>query len=362
MPLVNPINRPAVCEGRLTLVSGTAVTQTDQTAKTTVYFTPYRGNRIALFNGVNWDVKTFSEVSVAVPSDLFRLFDVFVYDNAGTITLDATTWDQSTGAITGASAANPCVITDVAHGLSTGDIIGIASITGTIGTDATNGLNGNIYTVTVLTVDTFEIRPSNTAGLAYTSGGTWYKLPNTRTTALVSQDGVQVKTGATSRRYLGTCMTTGTSGQTESSVSNRYVWNYYNQLFAPLVRRENTGSWTYSSATARQANARPHNQLNFVCGIAETTIHGCVRIKCEVSALSDVTVFIGLDGTTALADFIANSIPISAGTFTVVVYEGWSRVSSAGYHFLGWVEQGNGVQTMTFYGQSAFGMAADILC
>jgi hypothetical protein len=39
----------------------------------------------------------------------------------------------------------------------------------------------------------------------------------TRATALARQDGVLVKSGATTRRYLGTLRTTGTTGQTEFS-------------------------------------------------------------------------------------------------------------------------------------------------
>lgn len=78
--------------------------------------------------------------------------------------------------------------------------------------------------------------------------------------------------------------------------------------------------------------------------------------------LSDVTVFLGLDSTTAIADFIANSVPLNSGTFTVVVHEAWAKITAVGYHFLMWVEQGNGSATMTFYGQSAFGMAGDLLC
>lgn len=280
MPTVNPVHRSSVVEGRLTLATATPVTVADQTAKSTVYFTPYKGNRLALFNGVNWDVRTFAEVSVAVPSNTVTPFDVFVYDNGGTITLDATAWTNDT----------------------------------------------------------------------------------TRATAIVLQDGVYVKSGATGRRYLGTGRTTGVSGQTENSVSNRFLWNYYNQVSASMVRRETTSSWTYSSATPRQANASTSNQLNFVVGVAEQIIHGSIRIKCEVDILSDVIAFIGLDGTTAVADFTANSVPVNPGTFLVVIHEAWAKITTVGYHYLVWVEQGNGSATMTLYGQSNFGVAADLMC
>lgn len=46
---------PSICQGRLTLTSGTPVTTSDVTAATTIYFTPYKGNRIALCGGTNFE-------------------------------------------------------------------------------------------------------------------------------------------------------------------------------------------------------------------------------------------------------------------------------------------------------------------
>ena len=79
----------------------------------------------------------------------------------------------TTVAISGATQANPCVITAVAHGLSSGDKITVASVGGM------TQLNGNNYWITKLTNDTFEIYTSqlritgvnSTAFGAYTSGG-----------------------------------------------------------------------------------------------------------------------------------------------------------------------------------------------
>ena len=70
-----------------------------------------------------------------------------------------------TGVVADASNATPIVITDVAHGLSTGDRVTVADVTGNT---AANGT----WTVTVLTADTFELDGSVGNG-AYVSGGTW---------------------------------------------------------------------------------------------------------------------------------------------------------------------------------------------
>ena len=87
-----------MCEGRLTLTSGLAVTVADVTAATTIYFTPYKeGNRIALFDGSKWKVYAFTEVSLALGTLTDDLpYDVFLYDNAGTLTLEFAAWTSAT--------------------------------------------------------------------------------------------------------------------------------------------------------------------------------------------------------------------------------------------------------------------------
>lgn len=69
------------------------------------------------------------------------------------------------GGISDATTSNPCVITSVNHGLLTGDVVTITGVQGL------TGLNGNTYTVTVLTVDTFSVSAS-VSGI-YTGGGSW---------------------------------------------------------------------------------------------------------------------------------------------------------------------------------------------
>lgn len=75
-----------------------------------------------------------------------------------------------TGTIANATNANPGVITSVAHGLTTGDMITISGVGGM------TQLNNNTYTVTVLSVDTFSIGVDTTAYGVYTFGGTWISL------------------------------------------------------------------------------------------------------------------------------------------------------------------------------------------
>lgn len=93
-----------VCDGRLTLESGVAVSTTDQKAKTTVYFTPYLGARVAVYDGTRWVLHTFTERSLALGTLIDATnYDVFLYDNAGTLTLTlGPAWTSATARGTGA--------------------------------------------------------------------------------------------------------------------------------------------------------------------------------------------------------------------------------------------------------------------
>src|SRR5262245_1604420 len=86
-----------LANGRLTLSSGVPVTTSDVTAATTLYFTPFTGNQIALFDGVSvWTTSTFTDLSIQVPGTGTTMYDVFVYDNASVPTLELQTWINDT--------------------------------------------------------------------------------------------------------------------------------------------------------------------------------------------------------------------------------------------------------------------------
>lgn len=87
----------AVNNFRLTLTTAVPVTTSDVTGATTIYLTPYKGNKIALYDGTKWDIISSAEVSVAlgtITSDL--VYDVFCYNNAGTPALEILAWTNNT--------------------------------------------------------------------------------------------------------------------------------------------------------------------------------------------------------------------------------------------------------------------------
>jgi hypothetical protein len=88
---------PGLCEGRLSLDSSDPVPTTDLTAKTTVYFLPYKGDKISIYSGSAWEEFDIgSGVNVAVPSTTTTPFDVFAYDNSGSLAIETLDWTNDT--------------------------------------------------------------------------------------------------------------------------------------------------------------------------------------------------------------------------------------------------------------------------
>lgn len=250
------------CQGRLTLTTATPVTSADVTAATTIYFTPYKGNLLALYDGsTKWTVYPFTEISLALGTLTNALpYDVFVYDNAGTPTLEFLAWTNATA----------------------------------------------------------------------------------RATALTTQNGIYVKTGDTTRRYLGTFYTTSTT-TTEDSMAKRFLWNYYNRLKRVMQILESTDTWVYNSATVRQVRASAANQFDFVVGVAEVVVFGeliGVARHATAVAVAFSTGF-GDDSTTAFSGTLGRqSFQVAnqniQNTATIC------KFPAIGRHFLAWLESGGG--------------------
>lgn len=262
-----------VCQGRLTLTSGQAVIDSVSGA-TTIYFTPYLGSHISLYDGsANWTTIKFAETSLALGTLTSGLpYDVFGFNNSGTLNLEMLAWSSTTA----------------------------------------------------------------------------------RATNIVLQDGIYVKSGVTTRRYLGTFYTTGTT-TTEDSPSKRLVWNCYNRVLRRLVVAEGTASWTYTTATWRQGNGSTANQLAIMSGLAEDGID--VTLKAHGSNSTGGTNFgiaIGLDSTTTPAQNSAtdNAGTPSAGVMTTIVAR-FADAPELGYHTYVWLESSSAVGTTTWTGSSS---------
>lgn len=263
------INLNQTVNGRLTLESGEPVSTTNQTAKTTLYFTPYKGNQIALYDGTAWGVHSFSELSLSLSGYTANTnYDIFIYDNSGTLTLESSAWTNNT----------------------------------------------------------------------------------TRATALTTQDGVYVKSGATTRRYLGTIRTTENTGQCTDSTARRLVWNLYNQRIRVLSSTI-TGTHTYSTATWRAYDnntTRGQGFAEFVLGLTTET-NAVVNAQLKYGYVG-----LGLDSTTTPTN---NSV-VHDGTNTGSGFRGSGFAMlyvDQGYHYYQIIELGlSGTSTFYFAQQTSY--------
>lgn len=268
-------SNPSLCNGRLTLTSGTPVTTADVTGAGTIYFTPFRGNRLAVFDGTNWQHRTFTELSLALALTSGNVYDVFVYDNAGTLTLETLIWTNAT----------------------------------------------------------------------------------TRATALVLQDGVLCKSGALTRRYLGTIYASGTN-TTEDSILRRYVWNYYNRVRKRMYATEPATAWAYSVAAWRSYNNNNATRIQMVVGVVEDAVDvkACALVSCTQVAYPMASVGYDSTVTPTFGNWIYMQIPVAdriiAGSNTDSHYPG------IGFHYYQLLELGDAARpTQTFYGQGVGNVA-----
>ena len=93
---------PNTNDFRLTGVSGTPVMTADSTSLSTIYLAQFRGNRIALYDGLNWQIaQPAAEVNLAVTGRTTDLpFDIFAFLNAGVVTLEFLNWTSATARAT----------------------------------------------------------------------------------------------------------------------------------------------------------------------------------------------------------------------------------------------------------------------
>lgn len=84
--------------GRLTTESGVPVSTSDRTSQSTLYYTPFVTDYVRLYDGTRVKGYSFTERSLALSGlTSGKNYDVFLYDNAGTLTLElSAAWTNDT--------------------------------------------------------------------------------------------------------------------------------------------------------------------------------------------------------------------------------------------------------------------------
>ncbi len=251
---------PQICSGRLTLSTGVPVPTSDISSSATVYFSPYSGNRVALYvQDYGWRLYPFSELTLDISGIASgKNIDVWLYDNAGTLTLAYTEWSNDT----------------------------------------------------------------------------------LRATAITLQDGVYVKSGALSYRYLGTVRTSG-AGVSCDTILARFVWNYYNRTSRGLSAGDTT-THTYATGTWRSWNNDPTVRFEFIVGVAEDLIPVIFNVNFKATgAAQDGMAGFYMDNTTSSNKSLRLlNIPDTLQLYgnSIAYHYGLSAIF--GYHFIQITEYG----------------------
>lgn len=130
------------CCGRLTLTNGVPVTTGDVSGATVVYFAPYNGNFISLYNGSTWDVYSFGQISIPVPGVANTMYDVFIFNNLGVVTFTLVAWTNDV------TRATPIVLQDGIYcqsGTLTNRYVGSFRTTGVAGQTEDSLLKRYVY-------------------------------------------------------------------------------------------------------------------------------------------------------------------------------------------------------------------------
>jgi hypothetical protein len=297
---------PSPPQGRLTLQSATPVMTTTQSAKTTIYYSPYVGSALPLYDGVNLVMTAFTELSVATtdttknPAAIGseKVNDWFVWNDAGTLRLShcpdwtSDTTPSGTGTRPGLVRVNGIWLNNAA--ITNGPAAQRGTYVGTTRSDSSALLNWQF-------------------GSAASGGGLG---------------------------ILG-------------------VWNAYNRVDVGTTVTDNGAQYTYSAATTRYARASGNNSIYFVLGLAEDSVFAChVSRGGTTGAAAAVTLHgIGLD----VVDFSIQFNQVYASTtFVQLMSTSSSGVFNPGigFHFFARVEQGDGANANGFNGGSTDFLAA----
>jgi len=257
-----------------------------QSAKTTIYYSPYLGSDIPIYDGTNMVPTVFSELSIATTDTAHnpatiganKINDWFVWNDGGTLRLShGPDWTSDTARSTGTALTMVNGILLNSNAITNGP----AASRGTyVGTTRSNG-----------SAQLDFIFGSIAAGGGYS--------------------------------WLG-------------------VWNTYNRRPAMMLTQD-TGGWAYTTATWRAANNSGNNRISFVQGLVEDGVEGSYSaLALSTSSGVQLGISIGLDATNAIGAGASSYTTFFASTSNnqisgVAHYHGYPGL---GFHYLQAIEYG----------------------
>lgn len=275
--------------GRLSLTSATPVTTSDVTGATTVYYVPYKSDKVPLYDGAGWALYSIATELSQTTADTTKSpaavannsnYDMFIWNDSGTLRLSrGPAWSSGTSRGTGA------------------------------GTSELERVNGRLV------------------------------------------NKVSISNGPAAQRglYVGSIGSDG-SAQINDSGALRFVANAYHWLPRPMKVVDATNSWNYTTDTLRQANGSAANQLGFLVAQPEMRAHAEVVATAFNGSNVAAAVGIGLDSTTV--DSSDAKGPGAAAADATPFFATYSGFPGIGRHTLVWLERSFGSGTTVWQGDN----------
>lgn len=349
---VSTASIPGLCRRRLTLESGVAVSTSTQSAKGTIYWTPFTGNSVGLYNSVTgWGVYSPPEIAMPVAATSGKNYDVFAFRSSATPSSTDTSTDIVTfGSATGWNTGAAVTVNITGGGLQAGNQYfwnAASSTTGSFHTTLANALAGTSKVNLSVSI-TAEV-----TAISLSQSSAWTN-DTTRADALGEQDGAITLGSDDTKLWLGGYRASAsnvTAMEFSGASPKMFLSNWFNPIELEVIRVDTTSSWTYATSTWRQARASADNQIEvFVCTNA---FKADVRLQVGpyIPPINDVSIGIGVDSTTPSTDCPTayGSSNYSAVLATKLAHR------SLGYRVYKWCELRTSAGTATFIGEQTTG-------
>lgn len=313
---------PIMPQGRLTLVTATPVMTSTQTAKTTIFYDctqggPGGGQYVPVYNGSISVPLLINACEISMGLDAVTphiasgsVYDVVAISNAGALALCAgPAWTSTTNRGTGAGTAQ---IDWTTTGYGTNAVSLTHCWGGASGTTDYGPISANRGTLL----------------------GTFQASANGQTQCLF-----------------------GTSGATWGTAASCLLVNVYNQVLLTLAFGNTTTSYTYNTATIRQAHGSPAAQATIIDPIGSNFVHATYANSVSPGNAGGYVAGIGVGSTTTFSGFRYAMSAAGANVANLSVYDGVPGVGVRTISANEW--GGGGAGTNTVYGAGGLGAGLD---
>jgi len=280
----------------------------DAVGATSVYYTPYQGNIVPIYNGANIDSYSFSQLTMALSGTnqlSGMVYDLFIFLYSGVVVIGAgPAWSSTTSRGTGSGTTQLAMV---------------------------DGLWTNAYLMTLTNGTTTY---SNIAVGKATYVGSVYMTANGQTTMQFEPAGA----GGGTNNVLG-------------------LYNAYNRVLTSSRSIDATADWLCTTTVFQAANSSNNNRINWLDGLQQSFVFAeyQVQASCTTSGGTNVAyVAIGLDSTTSaqssvFGDTVAATMSIRAAS---------DILPQLGFHYVQALEMGPGGAGTYYFGTTTMHVKA----